>query len=1183
MNLHANGKTVWRWFGLFGKMMTQGRENIHTPYVPKLLQQGSIIFIYGRHLFKKQVVMQIKLTAFILMICTLHAFAKGKAQMVTLSVKNASLESVLREVKRQTGYEFFYNSRLIKECPPVSLNVKNASLKSILDNCFKGIPLTYQIYDKTIIIEKSRKNAAVQPNDNLLQASLSVSEQTITGKVTDSAGAPLSGVSIEVKGTKNGTITNNDGLFTLTANEGDILVFSYVGHETKEIKIGKEHALTIVLTAKITELNETIVTALGISRSKRSISYATQVLGGNEISGSREVNVSSALNGKVAGLTINKTNSGPGSSNRIVFRGNRSIGRSNQPVLVVDGVRIDNSPKADADVALFGGRDNGDGISNINPDDIESITLLTGASAAALYGSDASNGAIIITTKKGNAGKGISVNVNSSAALENPMVYPDLQNTYGQGDAGVFIPGSNNSWGPKMTGQEVQDWTGKTQPLISQPNNFKDFFRTGSELINSVAISSGNDRSRTYVSYTNTLSKGILPNNDFKRNSLNLRQTTELYKGLTLDLKANYIVEDIINRPLTGAGNRIMSTLIAMPRSLRLGDIRNFETLNDDGSLTQNYWANETPSYQNPYWSAYRNLYERNRKRFIGLASLKYQITPELSIQARTSMDDYNDIGEEKDYNDTYWLSEYTGKGNYILNKESNRQFNNDILINYNKNISQAFTLIANAGASIERFDFERSTLNNQGLNAPNIFATSNAVALTNSVDNYIPYKPIQRIEKQSIYAAAELGYKNFLFLNLTGRNDWNSTLPVQNASYFFPSAGISAILNEILSLPKAISTLKVRSSYAFVGNGTGFNEYNPSFSLVSGGNGGFLLIDNTLRNADLKPEETRSFEAGIDVGIYKERFKAGFTFYNTNTVNQILSIPVPAPSGYSTRIINAGKIRNRGIELLANAGIVQTNNFQWDLGLVFGSNVNKVIRLDPLQRKIDLSSPQALGAIVVEEGRKYGELYTASFQRNEQGQVVVDDEGKPLFNTDQTHYVGNYNPDWTGSIANTFKYKGWSLYVLIDERKGGTVISGTQALATGNGTAEITEANRETGFVVPNSVFENGQVNSLSISAQDYWAPIVQNSIGESFAYSATNIRLREMSISYAFPLSSIKHFLIKGCSVSLVGRNLFFIKNNAKGIDPESALGSGNNQGIEYASLPSTRNYGLYLKFNF
>ncbi|MFT4155859.1 SusC/RagA family TonB-linked outer membrane protein [Parafilimonas sp.] len=1116
-----------------------------------------------------------RLIAFFMLVTCLHVHAKGIAQTkITVSLKNAPIKQALLSIQKSSSYRFIYNDDILPHGITVTLTMKDADVRIVMDSVLSNTGLTYRILDNNLIVITPRQQ---KPQADPVKGNIKV--QNKNGSLS-----AVSNVSVIEKGTSNGTRTDDNGDFSISVSSPNAtLLISHVGYVSQEYPLNGQTTIAVVLHADEKELGEVVVTALGITRQKKSLTYATQSLKGEELSNSREVNITSAMNGKVAGLTINKTNSGPGGSNRIIFRGNRSIGRTNQPLVVVDGVRIDNSAKASADVALFGARDDGDGISNINPDDIESMTVLTGASAAALYGSDASNGAIIITTKKGRIGKGIGVQISSSASMETPLVLPDFQNKYGQGDAGVFVPASANSWGPAMTGQDVTDWTGKTQALTPQPNNVKDFFRTGTEFINSAAISAGTEKEQTYFSYTNTLSNGILPNNSYKRNNVLLRQTTQIATGLSLDVKANYIAEDVNNRPLTGAGNRITSTLYAMPRSLRLSDIKDFETFNDDGTLTQNYWGAATTAFQNPYWSAYRNLYTRKRDRFIGMAALRYQLTPELSIQARTSLDYYTDIGEEKDYDDTYWLTDYPGQGNYVLNKESNRQFNNDVLLSYTKNLTDEFSLTANAGASIEQYHFERTTLNNQGLNAPNIFATSNAVSLTNSVNNYIPYSPLARTEKQSVYVSAQLAYNDYLFLDLTGRNDWNSTLPVKNASYFFPSAGLSALLNEMVKLPAAISALKLRTSYAFVGNGTGFNELKPVYTLTAGGNGGFLLIDRTLRNASLKPEETHSFEAGLDAGFIDDRFGFQATYYNTNTINQILTVPVPAASGYSTRIINAGKIQNQGIELLINAQPVKLKGFSWKMQLVFGSNVNKVIRLDSLQPEVSLSSPQALGSIVVKEGRKYGELYTSSLQRDDDGNIVVDATGSPLLVTDQTKYAGNFNPDWTAGFSNTFQYKNWSLYFLIDERKGGTIISGTQALMASAGTLKATEANRETGFVIPNSVTEDGSKNTQAITAQDYWMQVAGNNIGELFAYSATNIRLREASISYIFASAKLANTFIKGAQLSLIGRNLFFFKNKAKGIDPESALGTGNNQGIEYASLPSTRGFGLYLKFNF
>ncbi len=1125
----------------------------------------------GRSLVKWLLVM--KFTVFLLTFCCLNVYSRGMAQeKISLSLKDVRIKGALGAIQKVSSYRFFYSDDILPE-NRVSIEAKDASIGSVLDNIFDKTQLTYQLLENNVIVVSQKGSNFAVP--------------TITGTIMfkgdNGTLTTAAGIVITEQGTGKSVVTDDKGSFTIeVAGPDAVLVISHVGYTTQRVSVSGKTSIEITLDPAASQLDDVVVTALGISRKKKTLTYATQEIKGTDLSDGRPLNVSGSMVGRVAGMTLNKTNSGPGGSNRIVFRGNRSINGNNQPLIVVDGVRIDNDAKAIADVALFGARDNGDGISNINPDDIASMTVLTGASASALYGSDAANGVILITTKTGRIGKGVGVSVSSSYTFEKPMITPDFQNEYGQGDAGVFIPTSENSWGPRMTGQQVTDWTGKTQALSPQKDNYLDYFRTGSELLNSVSLSGGTAMAQTYFSYTNSLSKGIIPNNDFKRNNLNLRQTLKLNDKLSLDVKATYIEETILNRPLSGAGNRIMSTLVAMPRSLRLDDIRNSETLSPDGELTQNYWASPGPSFQNPYWSAYRNLYERKRNRFIGLAALKYQFTPQLSLQVRSSIDYYNDNSEEKDYNNTFWLTDYPGQGNYVLNKETNRQFNNDVLLNYTKDLTPDFSLTVNAGASIEQFHFTRATLNDQGLNAPNIFSTSTAVSLTNQVNNYLSYIPISRTEKQSVYAAAQVGYKNSLFLDFTGRNDWNSTLSPDNASYFFPSVGVSAVMNELLKLPAAISFLKLRSSLAYVGNGTGFNQLKPSYNLVAGGNNGFVEIDRTLRNADLKPEKTRSFEGGVEMGLINNRIGLEFTYYKTNTKNQVLTIPVPEPSGYATRIINAGDIQNQGVEILLRATPVQSGYFKWTTSLTFGANKNKVIRLDSLQRTVPLTSGQSWGAIVVKEGEAYGQLYSSSVQRNAAGQIIVSANGLPLLNTEQDHLIGNVNPDFTAGITNTFSYRAWSFSFLIDMRKGGKFISGTQGVMAQKGTSKQTLAGREDGIIVPNSVLEDGTKNSTSVSAQDYWLWVAGNSVGELFSYSATNIRMREVLLGYNFPTGVLGKFF-KGANVSLVGRNLFFFKNNKFGIDPESSLGTGNNQGIEYSSIPSTRSMGVYLKFNF
>lgn len=1115
-----------------------------------------------------------KLSSLLIFLFSAQAYSSGFAQgKISLSLRDVDMKKAITTIQRVSDYRFLYNDDILPRDKRVSISVKEATIQQVLNDLFVATPLTYRVMSEKLVVISTLDAPAVFP-------------VTGTVQLRDQAGNTFTNAGVVVKesGTENVTMTDEQGRFTISVSgENAQLEISHIGYKTVIAAVAGKNSLTLVLEPEVEQLTDVVVTALGIAREKKALTYSIQTLDGSDLSEGRNVNITSAMTGRVAGLSINKTNSGPGGSNRIIFRGNRSLVGNNQPLIIVDGVRIDNAAKAFADVALFGARDNGDGISNINPDDIESMNVLTGVSAAALYGSDAANGAIIITTKKGKNQQGVGIAVGSSAMIENPMIFPHMQDQYGQGTAGIFDPSSEFSWGSAMDGQQLADWTGETRAFSPQPGNARDFFRTGSEFVNSLSLSSGTDRSQTYFSFTNTSSRGIVPNNEFGRNNFNLRQSLNLTDKLSVDLKANYIIETIENRPLSGVANRAVSTLLAMPRSLRLADIKNYESVSAEGVLTQNYWAAATPAFQNPYWTAYRNLYERKRNRIIGLASVRYQLTPALNIQLRSSIDYYVDASEEKNYNDTYWLTDYVGRGNYVVNRESNRQFNGDVLVNYLKELSSSFRLSVNAGAGFEKFNFERATLNNNGLNAPNLFATSNASALSNFQFPYLPYSPLSRWERQSVYAAAQLSYRNYLFLDLTGRNDWNSTLPADNFSYFFPSAGLSAVISDMTRLPAFVSYLKLRTSYAFVGNGAGFNQLKPSLTLVPGGNGGFLNIDRTLRNAYLKPEQTRSFEGGIDFSVLDNRLGAEITYYKTNTINQTLTIPVPDPSGYARRIINAGNIRNSGVELVLTARPVQIPAFKWDIHFSFGANRNKVLELDSLSKEPLLSSPQDLGQIKVVEGGKYGELFVRGFVRNDAGEIVVQDNGLPVVDTEQGTYVGNYNPDWTGGIANTLRYKAFAFSFLIDIRKGGTVVSGTQYLMASKGTAAFTAENREAGFVIPNSVTEGGGKNNVPVTAEQYWTHLTSGFIIEPFVYDATNVRMREASLSYAIPSKKLENSIVKGASLSLVGRNLFFIVNKADGFDPESSLGTGNNQGIEYASLPSTRSLGVYLKLNF
>lgn len=1109
-----------------------------------------------------------KITYLLTLCCILRAYPNAYSQNhVSLNMKEVKIKEVLNEIQRSTDWRFIYNDGLLPDGNRVTISAKDQPISEVLMDILLPIGLTHrQVNDRLIVI---LPNPGAGMQDSLVRGKV---------QLQDAAGglATVAGVTIRVAGTNRATTTDDNGDFSIRISDREAtLEIAYIGYGTITEPLRNRTSLHVVLRPETVQLEDVIITALGIPRERRSLTYATQTLAGETLSNSREINVTSALNGRIAGMTINKTNAGPGSSNRIVFRGNRSITGNNQPLIVVDGVRIDNAPKAFADVSLFGARDNGDGISNINPDDIESLNVLTGPSAAALYGSNASNGAIIITTKTGRKDRQTSIGLSSSFSFENPMIYPAFQNVYGQGQGGLYSPESQQSWGPAMDGQLVTDWTGKEASFAPQPDNFRDFFQTGTEAINTLTLSAGNESLQTYLSYTNTYSSGIIDGNNFKRNNINLRQTARLGRKLTADAKVNYIHEDVINRQATGEANRAVSTLYRIPRNIRLADVRNFETLSEDGMLTQNYWWPGSPSMQNPYWSIYRNLYDRLRSRMMGMASLKYELTPELNIQYRSSIDYYADKSEERNYNDTYWLNT-PGKGNYRVGNEYTKLFINDLLLSYATNFGEDYSLNVNVGAILEQYRFDGTSTTTQGLSVPNLFSLGNALAPAAT-------SSLARTETQSVYASANLGVKDFLFVDVSARNDWNSTLPAGNRSYFFPSFGANILWNEVLDMPDAITYLKTRASYAFVGNGTGFNMLKPSFTIAAGGATGLLLIDRTLRNANLKPEQTRSIEAGIDLALLGDRFGFSATYYKSNTINQILTIGLPNPSGYAFRIINAGNIQNQGVEVQLHATPLVGDRFRWGLDMQFGANRNRILELDSLQKRPPLSSPDRIGMIVAEEGKGYGELYTRGFVRNEAGQVIVGDNGLPLL-TDVSVHAGNYNPDWTAGLSNTFYYGAFNLSFLVDMRKGGTVLSHTQALMAAEGVAEQTLANRGDTFVIPNSVREDGSANTLEVTPESYWTHVGgSDPVGEAFRYEGTNVRLRELSLAYRVPNRLLTGSFVKEVSCSLVARNVFFIYNAADGFDPESALGTGNNQGIEYTPMPPTRSFGLHLKIGF
>ena len=994
--------------------------------------------------------------------------------------------------------------------------------------------------------------------------------RVIKGKVTNASDkSEVVGASVTVKGGKQAAITGTDGSFSITAPSGSIsLLISSVGFTTKEIAVNADQSeVTIEISSSSQQLNEVVVTALGISRQTKTLTYAAQKIDGDKLNTAREVNVANALQGKVAGVTITKNASGPGSSSKVLLRGSRSLQGNNQPLYVIDGVPMDNSSREQPS-STFGGRDGGDGIGMINPDDIETMTVLKGASAAALYGSAGQNGAIIITTKKGRSGK-IGVEYNGGLSLETAAVFPELQQDYAQGDGGIYGKNSEHSWGPKITGQTDTLWNGKVTNLSGQPDRLKDFFRTGRTLTNTVSAIGGTEKMQTYFSYGNTMANGILRNHDLNRHNVNFKINNTFSDKLSFEAKFNYIYEAVNNKAFIGEAPNSVISLYRSPISIPLREMQEFEYTDINGDLKQSYWKPQSSILENPYWIMNRDIYFEKKDRIIGLISGKYKFTEWLNLQLRGSIDKTMESTESKIYADSYYS---TVGSNYITGSGTHYSSNIDALLSFKHDLGKMFSLSGNLGGSIQEGRYMGNSQNATGLYKPNFFFMSNAKAAQNS--NYYG----RSAQVQSLYATASLAFHNYLYLDVTARNDWSSALPIGKSSYFYPSVGLTGVISDMVHLPSWISFGKIRLSSA--GSGAGGSEYQGK-TYYSVGAGGQISTPTIQSLSNYKPELTQAYEAGLEWRFFNNRIGFDLTLYTSDTKNQLLAVGAPSASTYTQKYINAGLIRNKGIELVFNATPLKSSNFSWDLTLNYAHNKNTVIRLTPQQTSVILVDDRD-AAVIVQEGGSYGDLYVKSWKKDDQGRHLVNADGYPMVSDNNDTKIGNYNPDFMLGLSNSFSFRGFYLSFLIDYRKGGYVISGTQALIDADGHSKRSLQGRDGKWIL-DAVTEDGDKNTKAVDAQKYWSSIGDRyPVGEFYAYSATNIRLRELILGYSFNnkfLEATK--FLKGVKLSLVGRNLVFFKRDAP-FDPEMALGTGNGGGLEYGSLPSTRSIGINLKLS-
>lgn len=1038
----------------------------------------------------------------------------------------------------------------------------------------------------------------------------------VTGTITDAKdNSPIPGVNVLIKGTTKGTSSDFDGKYSLdVSGENPVLQISYLGYKTVEIPVNGRTTINVKLEEDAQALKEVVVTALGISREKKSLGYAVSELKSEDLNVAKETNVVNAISGKIAGVVLTQSTSGPGGGTRVVIRGNNSITGNNQPLYVVDGVPIDNSGIGSA-AGNGGGEyskvDYGTGISDINPEDIESMSVLKGPNAAALYGSRASNGVVLITTKKGAVNKGLGVSISSTATFENPLLLPKYQNQYGRGNQGNFpdIPPtgtlleqvsavkSNSNWGPRFDGSSQLEFNGEQRSYNAQQDNVKDFFRTGSTFTNSLALSGGNENSSVLFSYTNTKANSILSNSDLKRHSFNLRGFSNLTDKFSIDAKVTYFQQEAKNRAEQGTQG-ILAYLYTMPRNVDINDLKQYQSFNNPIDPTNPYavnsWGN---SIGNPYWILNHDLGQDTRRRITGFAKATYTFTDYLSAFARVG----TDYVKHDTYGYSQWGHHFNQKGALGISENSISETNADFLFMFNKNLSEKINLTANFGGNHSYRTRKLIEISGRDFKIPT------RITVSNLVDPQERYVPLQEKKVNSMYGSLSLSYNNYLFVDLTGRNDWSSTLSASNRSYFYPSASLSFIPSLVFDFSNtAINFLKFRTSWAQVGNDTGVYQLNETFSLASNGYLDRVQVSrpSVKANPNLRPEEVTSIEVGAEFKMFKNRFYGDISYYNITSKDLIFDVPVPEATGYKYFRDNVGELTNKGFELLLGGTPIKNDTFSWNTSFNISKNENKLVELiDDLDNFSFAKTNSGKVEVRATVGGGYGDIYGSKWDRvptmiddgngnmvqnpsPDAGKLLLDSNGRPKASS-KLEKLGNYQPDFIGGFTNNFNYKNFGLSFLIDFRIGGELYSGTDARLDGSGSSERTLQFRETGIVVDGVIEDKNNkgtyfANDKSITAQQYWGSV--SGIIENYVYDQTNFRMREVAVTYRLPTKFLENAFIKSASVSLTGRNLFFLYKKIDNFDPESSYSTSNfSQGLLYYNLPTTRSIGVNLNIKF
>lgn len=1014
-------------------------------------------------------------------------------------------------------------------------------------------------------------------------------DRQVTGTVTNESGTPLANVSYLIKGTTTGGVTSDAGKYSVkVSSPADVLVFTLVSYKKAEVTVGTRSTIDVVMVADAGSLEEVVVTALGIKREKKSLGYAVEQISGSTIVDAHETNLANALSGKVAGLQVVKGSTGAGGSSKLVLRGYNSLGGSNQPLIVVDGIPLENFTGANNNDFFNPGLDFGNGLADINPDDIANISVLKGQSASALYGARGGNGVIMITTKGGRKQPGLGINVSSTLSVEGIFLKPEFQNSYAQGSNGIFNAELNDSWGPKIEGQSVTKWDG-TQSKLATYDNVDAFTRKGTSQNHGLSFQQQYGGTSVYSSVNYLEDKSIIPGNKLTRTNISSRVTSRFGNDdrWTTDFKIAYNNTAGYNRPLTGKDRSSVYAIYMLPRSM---DIRDFRAGSDEfGKML--WYPGALAWTPNPYWASRNILNNDTRDRFLLNGSVRYNFTDWLNAEIKGGADIYGTNTEGKTYTGGSLANSYS------TGKQSFTETNYSAIINAQK--ENLFGKIGGSlmiGGNLMDHKWSSLSVSTGELEVPNLFSPTNAKGIP-SISAGVDHKKIN-----SVFGSVELNYDKWVYLTFTNRNDWTSTLIEDNRSYSYPSVSLSYVLTDMLesmgsSAPQWMNYFKLRGSYASVGNDMGaYRLYNGY--LISKDPLGHTVAEkeNLLKNPNVKNELLKSTELGAEMRFINNRIGVDFTWYKSNATNQLIELPMDPMSGYSRRIINAGNIQNKGIELMVDGRILENPaGLNWSLRFNYSNNENKIIDIakDSGVSSYTLGSFDNLSIRAV-NGGLYGDIYGTKFLRVETpganfGALLLDNLGLPQA-TPSSSYLGNQQAKSLYGIANTFSYKNVELFFLVDARMGGKIFSATQTAMQGNGTAAITApgGNRE-NFVVDGVISDGSggfSKSTVEVSQQDYWKRIATTGnlgIGEANIYDASSVRLRNVMLSYTLPKGTFGN-VIQRARISASCNNVWMIKSHLRGIDPESVFATGTNAiGLESGAYPTMRTFQFSLNLGF